>query len=266
MRLATKKNWKKEWSSQKIETLDFDPLNLHFREQHRLFEKYVQKSDSKSVIEIGCYPGRYLHYFHKYFGYIPWGVEYVESCASHATKLLENSGVPATILHEDFFNLDLHESPDKDGWDVTISFGFVEHFDDSTEAIAKHIEITKPGGLIFISIPNHVGINGWILRKVDKPLWDLHNKMSLKDLEAAVQRAGGAEILHASYIGHMGFAASKLWPAVRTRFGSAFPLFRTPGWLMERMAQWILPNNRWISPKAVVVLRKKMPYSVDDEA
>ncbi len=167
-------------------------------------------------------------------------------------------------MNEDFFNLDLRESHTKDGWDVTISFGFVEHFDDSTGAIAKQIEITRPGGLIFVSIPNHAGINGWILRKVDKPLWDQHNKMSLKDLEEAVRRAGGADVLHSSYVGHMGFAPSKLWPAMRARLGPIFPLIRAPFWLMERAAQWVLPNNRWTSPTAVIVLRKKYSSMVDD--
>ena len=257
MRLTTKDHWEKVWTAKEITAIEFDPLLPNFRERHQLFEKYIPKSTNGTVMEIGAYPGRYLHYFHKYFQYMPWGVEYVETNALHAVRLLENNGVFATILNKDFFTLDPQESPTGDGWNITMSFGFIEHFDDSTEVITKHIEVTRAGGIIILSVPNHAGINGWILHKIDKELWDQHNKMSLKDMQIAVKKAGGSEVLYAGYVGHLGFGPSNLWPAVRERFGAAYPLIRAPVWVIERLAQWIVPNNRWTSPDTIMILSKE---------
>ncbi|MCK5384427.1 MAG: class I SAM-dependent methyltransferase [Alphaproteobacteria bacterium] len=256
MDLCSKKQWRKNWSKQKRNSLSFDPDKPLFREQHKLFNKYIPQDQHGHMLEVGAYPGTYLRYFYDYFGYKPSGVEYVKSCASEAAKLLKKEGVPGTILHRDFFTMDLNDSPAKEGWDLTVSFGFVEHFEDSTDAVAKHIELTRYGGLIIISIPNHAGFNGWILKRIDKEKWKQHNKMSLRSLVDAVQRSGKNEVLYSGYVGHIGFWNTGLYSLIHKRYRKLYPFVRAPLWLIESLGQWCVPNNRWTSPNSLVILRK----------
>ncbi len=256
MKLSTKQQWEERRSKQDKARLSFNPWQPMFRERHKLFKKYIPRVEKGTMLEVGAYPGTYLRYFYEYFGYTPWGVEYVESSAKKAVSLLKAEGVPGVILNRDFFELKLSEAPTAEGWDLTVSFGFVEHFDDSKDAVEKHIAVTRPGGLVIISIPNHAGFQGWIMKKVDRNKWNQHNKMSLEDLEDAVQRAGDGEIVFSGYVGRIGFWAAGLYELVRTRYSNFYPLMRAPLWLIEKIGQWIVPNNRWTSPDAVVILRK----------
>ena len=109
--------------------------------------------------------------FHEYFKFETWGIEYVESFAIHTRKLLLDMKIPGHIIIDDIFNLKADQYLESEGWDLVASFGFVEHFIDPVEAVSKHIEVACPDGLILISVPNHAGLNGKILRFVNKDLW-----------------------------------------------------------------------------------------------
>jgi len=257
MRLTTKKQWENRWVNYSASIDSLDPNKPVFRERHKLFKKFIPKAENETMIEVGAYPGTFLNYFYKYFGYKPWGVEYVERCANHATEMLRNSDIPATIICKDIFELNPNDFMEQGGWDLTVSFGFVEHFTDPTEAITKHVEITRPGGLIVISIPNHAGINGWITRKLDYEIWKQHNLMSLKDLKKIVKNEDDTNIVYSGYVGHVGFWSSNLSGFLLSKFGKAYPIIRTPLWLLENLGQWVIPNNRWTSPDSLVILRKK---------
>jgi SAM-dependent methyltransferase len=257
MRLSKKEQWESRWKESNTEALAVAINRPMFRERHKLFKKLLAEVDGGACLEVGAYPGTYVKYFYEFFGFAPWGVEYVESCAVAAEEKLRRSGVPATILAKDFFETDLGDSPSGEGWDLTVSFGFVEHFEDPVEPIAKHIELTKPGGSIVISIPNHAKLNGRVLRFVDKEKWAQHNLMSLEDLKRAVDRAGGVDVLFSGYLGRFGFWNAGVYSKIKKDYPSIYALVRSPFWLAEWSGQWLIPNNRWTSPDAIVVLRKK---------
>lgn len=256
MRLTTKKQWENRWANHSTQIINLDPKTPIFRQRHKLFKKFIPKVKDQTMIEVGAYPGTFLNYFYQYFGYKPWGVEYVEKCAKQATELLNKASIPGTIICEDFINLSPNKYVGSLGWDLTVSFGFVEHFSEPAEIIHKHMEITRPGGLIIISIPNHVGINGWILRKLDYETWKQHNQMSLNDLTNIVKSTADSNILYSGYVGHIGFWSSNLYSFLLIKFGKAYPAIRTPLWLLERIGQWLVPNNRWTSPDSLVIFRK----------
>jgi len=256
MRLSNKSQWEKRWLKVRKKSLTFDPEQPSFRETHQILNKYLPKQKTGKFLEVGAYPGKYLWYFYKYFGYEPWGVEYVESCSRLAQEMLDKEDIPAKMINDDFFNLKAKDHVDEAGWDLVASFGFVEHFDDPVDAVAKHLEVTKVGGLVIISVPNHAGWNGSIMRFVDKEKWRQHNGMSLDDLVKAFDRAGGNEIIFSDYAGHIGFWNAAVYPKLKSVFGPFYLFTRIPLLLIEKIGRWIIPNNRITSPEAIIIARK----------
>jgi len=256
LRLSNKTQWASRWNKNTISELTL-PINKPiFKERHQLFQRFLKSKEGESCLEVGAFPGTYLKYFFDFFGYQPWGVEYVESCAISAQENLNEAGVPAHVIAKDFFTLDVSDSPTGQGWDLTVSFGFVEHFEDSRDAVAKHIAMTRPGGSVVISIPNHSGINGAIMRLIDKEKWSQHNLMSLADLEDAVSRCGGVDVIFSGYVGHLGFWNAGLYSKLKNKLPKMYKFIRAPLWFVEWVGQWFIPNNRWTSPDAIVILRK----------
>lgn len=126
--------------------LKYDPNEIIFKV---LFEKYLEKGGS--CLEIGCYPGNFLIYFSKKFGYDVSGIDIVTSQMLKKTKAhLQDNGVTVNeLICQDFMKYKPSES-----YDLVCSFGFIEHFYNYEEIIVKHINLLKPGGKLIISCPN----------------------------------------------------------------------------------------------------------------
>ena len=255
-RLSKKEQWESRWSRANKSKLAFDPEQPLFRETHRILHNYLPQTDNGKFLEVGAYPGKYLWYFHKYFGYEPWGVEYVESCAHQAQEMLDSAKIPAHIIVEDFFNLDSDQYIEGKGWDLVASFGFVEHFDEPEAAVSKHLEVTRPGGMVVVSVPNHAGWNGKIMRYIDKDKWKQHNCMSLNDLVEAFNKAGHNKILFSGHAGHIGFWNACVYENAKEIMGKLYPLLRAPLWSIEKLGQWVVPNNKYSSPEILVIAKK----------
>jgi methyltransferase family protein len=52
------------------------------------------------------------------------------------------------------FNADFFEFVPAKKYDLVLSGGFAEHFDDYESVVTRHAEWTKPGGLVVIIVPN----------------------------------------------------------------------------------------------------------------
>jgi len=123
-----------------------------------IYPKYLGKKGAK-VVEIGSAPGNELVRLHKVFGLEPYGIEYSEPGVELNRSIFIHNGLePGNVIHADF----LAGQIDKrfDGFfDVVVSNGFIEHFDNPKEVVGKHINLLKKGGLLIISIPNLRGFN-----------------------------------------------------------------------------------------------------------
>jgi SAM-dependent methyltransferase len=255
-RLSNKEQWTARWSATSSHELPFNPAKPSFREIHSKIKRFIDEKDGNNCLEVGAYPGKHLWYFHKYHNLKPWGVEYVESAASRAQEMLNSAGVPAHMIVDDFFDLDPADHIDTGGWDVVASFGFVDHFDEPEVAVARHLDVTRDGGLVVISVPNHFGWNGNILKAIDPEKWQQHNGMSLPDLISAFKSAGCNDVLFSAYIGHIGFWNTALYRNAKSRMGAFYPLLRGPLWIVEKLGQWLVPNNRISSPDILIIARK----------
>ncbi|MFM2162395.1 MAG: hypothetical protein RLZZ383_1907 [Pseudomonadota bacterium] len=133
------------------------------------------------VLEVGCAPARNLLRLHRDLGIDPWGLEYTEAGVHSSRANLAAIGVaPAQVLAADLFD-DAALAPWWGTFDAVVSFGFLEHFTDPSDAVARHIRLLRPGGLLAVTIPNYRGLGGALLHALHPALLPLHNRDVMTD-------------------------------------------------------------------------------------
>lgn len=148
------------------------------------------------LLEIGAAQSRWLPYFHKQFGFAPTGLDYSEIGCERARELLVHAGVPGEVVCADLF------SPPAGllgRFDAVVSFGVVEHFDDTAGCLAALASYLKPGGRVVTTIPNMAGGLGLLQRWVDRTIFETH--VPLTDAELArAHVAAGLEVVDSGYL------------------------------------------------------------------
>ncbi|MBK7966359.1 MAG: hypothetical protein IPK10_14465 [Bacteroidetes bacterium] len=66
----------------------------------------------------------------------------------------------------------------------------MEHFNNTEEVIKKIGEFLNEDGLLITTIPNLTGITGWMQRWMNKPVYEIHKVMSLKNICTHIENAG----------------------------------------------------------------------------
>jgi SAM-dependent methyltransferase len=252
IKLSTEQHWSERWGKTEFQTLAFNPKSLHFRDLHALFQRYLPKSSNMSLLEIGCYPGGYMWYFNRFFDYQVSGIEYVEEFCKPMHEQLRRCGVAAEVFHGDILSSVL---PETKQWDVVASLGLIEHFSDSQEVIRRHLALLKPGGYLILVIPNHAGINGKILKRIDPEKYEIHNCMTYEEMQDAVEGAGSVEILDGGYYGHMGFWNTGLHATLASKNRLLSKMIRSLLWAVACLGR-LLPDSKRLSPYAALVARK----------
>jgi 2-polyprenyl-3-methyl-5-hydroxy-6-metoxy-1,4-benzoquinol methylase len=172
-----------------------------------VFPAYLPANcEGLSVLEIGSAPGKFLVRFANKFGANPYGVEYTKNGAELNRFFFKKNGIQSkNVIEADFFSNEFIESH-RHAFDIVISRGFIEHFLDVDMVVTRHIELLRPGGLLFVLIPN--------LRGVYYPWTKLFNPCQLKmhNLELmkishfqSVFNSKKLEILRCSYFGTFNF-------------------------------------------------------------
>ena len=152
------------------------------RDYYNLLSKFV--SPRSKVLDIGCAPGKTLAWAAKMQMAEVTGVDYSKNGIGLSRWLFEQMGLDGVFLCEDIFRTTLPEKT----FDLVISSGFIEHFDDPTEIIDVHIRLAKPGGVILITIPNYGGLYGRLQKFFNSDNLRLHN-MNIMSTEALKQLA-----------------------------------------------------------------------------
>jgi SAM-dependent methyltransferase len=163
------------------------------------FEKFFPGDTTLSILEIGGAPGQYLAYIAKKFHYDIHALDY--SVIGHR-KMQENFALlnlKATIYQRDLLENDFQDLP---RFDIIYSLGFVEHFLDLGLVVQKHLDLLKPGGILLIGMPNLLGINYWIINKLEPGRLTRHNlaSMSIKNWQTFEERFG-LEVIFKGYVG-----------------------------------------------------------------
>jgi 2-polyprenyl-3-methyl-5-hydroxy-6-metoxy-1,4-benzoquinol methylase len=126
--------------------------------------------DRRTVLEIGAAPGKWLSLFPQNL-YAVSGIEYSQQGIDALRRNMALLGIePLELIHGDFFEIEPRPE-----YDIVMSLGFVEHFDDPVEVIRRHVAWLKPGGALVIGVPNFTGLHGMAQRLLDMSILKAHN-------------------------------------------------------------------------------------------
>ena len=182
--------WDKNWSNADFpkpfnhqdESLD-NYVNLKI---HEYFKKTLGSKKSFSVLEIGCANSIWPIYFHQYFNADVYGLDYSEIGCEKSRAILEYYKIPAKVYCADLFSPvpELHQK-----FDLVVSFGVVEHFEDTMNCLKSCAAFVKSGGLLLTLIPNIPSIIGLIQKHIDRAVYDVHVPLTKKMLIKAHKKA-----------------------------------------------------------------------------
>jgi len=164
-------------------------------EQHPVLAKFLSKAGGGDAIEIGCGSGNYMVYIAKEFGYRISGLDYSNNM-EYVRANLELNG----IRYGDLFNVDFFDFRPSKKYDLVLSGGFVEHFDDYEGVVRKHAELAKPGGMVVIIVPNLTHIH-WVLCSICDPKTLRVHRFPLmhRDVLRKTLEKSGLEVIHCEY-------------------------------------------------------------------
>lgn len=162
-----------------------------------LFHQYLPKNREFELLELGCAPGRWLHYFNSEFGYRVTGLDSSPAGIKITKENLDYLGVRGEVILGDAFDYKFNRQ-----FDVVFSFGLIEHFDPPVEIVKKHLDLVNRGGYLVLAVPN-------IKESFYKPLQYLCNPKNMEGylhiskerLQKFFTAKNGAEILFCDYIG-----------------------------------------------------------------
>ena len=262
---AGKAYWDAIWSTPADSLQAVDPRTRSIwgyrdRQFHQIFADLFARRNGQSaaLMEIGCARSVWLPYFAREFRFSVFGLDYSERGAREAREVLEGNGVDGSIACTDLF-----QPPA--GWlekfDVVVSFGVMEHFQDTANALHGAGAYLKPGGLMITEIPNLVGINGWLQRLVNKPVFDIHIPMSTDTL-AAQHRAAGLDVLKCEYVvapdfgvlNLAGLQQNLIW-RIKDRLLFALRLFTGFAWWLDQKIGPVSPGR--LSAGFVICIARK---------
>ncbi len=224
-----------------------------------IYPKYLPKSETMKVIEIGCAPGKHIISMHKRYGYIPYGVEYSEAGCDITRDNFKKEGLPPeNIIHADFLDKDFQEK-NSHAYDVVVSLGFIEHFDDASGIVGDHIKLLSDKGYLVVLIPNLSGINYYLLKFLNPESLSGHNTsiMNKKSFEALFENKD-LDHMYCDYIGLLSFGllnTDKKWKYYLWR---VLLIVQRPFDMLQRvlLGSHAL-KSRYSSPYLLYVGRKK---------
>ncbi|HCO95683.1 MAG TPA: hypothetical protein DIU00_17345 [Phycisphaerales bacterium] len=197
-RLTEKKYWEDRWDRTRLPAI-VEPTTKHpvRKEIIRIFKNFLPMKEL-SIIEIGGAPGKYLAYLSKYHGYETSIIDYSEIGCQKTRENFDLLGLNVNIYNRDFFG-DFSDIP---RFDVVLSMGFIEHFNDLDDVFRRHVNLLQKNGFLVIGVPNYSGISQKVLSRTAPDMLSRHNldAMDLKNW-SILETTYGLIPLFKGYIG-----------------------------------------------------------------
>ncbi len=263
---AGKTYWDRLWDTtslprplypEKREVTAFWDNYVNWRTHHYLVSVFGRDATSgKRLLEIGCARSVWLPYFASQFGMQVSGLDYSEIGCDSARRILEREKIKGDIIQADLF-----DPPERciGAYDYVISFGVLEHFKNTDSALASIKNFLKPGGVLITNIPNLKGLPGWLQKRLDREVYDIHVPMSNVDLIRS-HKENGFNIIDCRY-----FLFLNLGVLVYDRYRNQllYPFLHKSivrltklCWVFEDKLPWLFRPNRFTSPYIYCVAQK----------
>ncbi len=187
--LTDRRFWTRYWESKTDLIFPVGPDYLF----HKQLEAIVSAKGVKSAIELGGFPGYYSIFLKKYLGAETTLLDYFVHPGILGELLEANQLTTADVqvIETDLFSY----TPERQ-YDLVLSCGLIEHFQDTRDILSRHVQFMKPGGSLFITLPNFRGVNGWVQKTFDRENYDKHHiaSMDLELLETAARDLGLVDV------------------------------------------------------------------------
>jgi 2-polyprenyl-3-methyl-5-hydroxy-6-metoxy-1,4-benzoquinol methylase len=264
--IAGENYWTEEWNSS-FERKGEDERDRGWRNHvtlqfDELFAKYLPDARAAGrqlrVTEIGCARSRWLPYFARRFGATVGGLDYSVLGCEQAREVLAAAGLQGDIVHGDLFAPPAQMVAASD---VVLSWGLVEHFEDTANVVGALEKFVRPGGLLVTVIPNMTGSIGRVQRWLNERIFKLHVLIDREQLAAAFRGRAGEILFNDYYVacnywtvnpGKAPDTRTGVWPRLAFR---VLTLFTVAIWLLERTLRVRLPATRQFSPYIVNIWR-----------
>ncbi len=204
MRLTTKAYWDARYRPVvRPRRAVADPRRSYFADEFlRVIDPHLRNATGERpvrLLEMGCGNSTWLPYFAVNRNYRVAGVDYSEQGCRMAEANLAATGSAGQIYCCDFNNL---RAEFMASYDVVLSLGVVEHFDNTAEIVGRFAACLAPGGLIITLVPNMTGAMGYLQKVVDHKVYAFHVPLD-KDLLAQSHVANGLTVRTAAYFGFL---------------------------------------------------------------
>lgn len=250
VKLTDEQLWDTVWEGYALPQVIKSAVNPGYIDRlDELFHRYLPVDNKLSMIELGCAPGRWLHYFANEFQYKANGLESSQYGIEITKKNLNLLGVNVALDQADL----LTYSPDRQ-FDVVFSFGLVEHFSPPFEAIQKHLELAKSGGLVVIGVPNlKKAIYGFCQKIIEPQILKAHVNISPEELRDALHDS--IDIYFCDYVGVLNFFLLYIPASKRLAYKAVFWVQVTTDKIVKALR--IKRESRFFSPYIFIIGRKK---------
>lgn len=244
--LTDKQFWADYWESKK--GLAFPvPANYTF---HQLFKQVINKDNIKTAVELGGFPGYYAIFLKKYFGLDTTLFDFFvhEPVLNEVLTANQLTRQDIGVIEGDLFNYQPEQQ-----YDLVLSCGLIEHFNDTKDIIARHLTFLKPGGTLLITLPNFTGANGWVQRKFDPDNYSKHNISSMNPkLLAQVSRELGLKDVQSFHYGRF-----SVWLENKAQQRTAVKALVKAIWVAGKLLTKIIPvESKNLSPYIVLIAKK----------
>jgi SAM-dependent methyltransferase len=140
-----------------------------------ILPRHVPRMNGAAAVEIGSAPGDYIVRFSQNHDCVPYGIEYSEVGVELNRQVFSRHGFdPDNVIQADVFS-DEFSRRYQERFDVVLSKGFIEHFEDVRPVIDRHMTLLKPGGYLIVTVPNLRGANNPLARLFDEKAVPRHN-------------------------------------------------------------------------------------------
>ncbi|QPH38166.1 class I SAM-dependent methyltransferase [Pedobacter endophyticus] len=239
--------WANYWENKKNIAIKL-PQNYLF---HQQLAEIIEQNKVNTAIELGGFPGYYAVFLKKYFGLDITLLDYFIH-PPVVNELLKKNGLTEKDIH--IIETDLFNYQPEQQYDLVLSCGLIEHFNDTADIINRHIAFVKPGGTLFITLPNFKAVNGWFQKTFDKENYDKHNidSMNPELLKSICEKAGLKEV-KAGYFGRF-----SIWLENENQKSMPTRLFKKAVWLTGKVFTKIIPfESKSLSPYIILVAKKQ---------
>lgn len=264
---AGEQYWSKLWSEsdlpRPVDPADTGLRNYLRRRFIRYFDEHFLRADARgaSLLEVGCARSVWPSYFAQVHGLTVAGLDYSPVGCEQSRAMFRRDGIAGEVVEGDLF---APPAALLDRFDYLLSFGVVEHFEDTAGAIRSMARMLRPGGRMFTLIPNQIGLMGSVQKRLDRRFFDMHVPLDEPALRHAHERAG-LRVLDSRYfmstnfgvLNHSTFDRESTSARIRALVRSGFVAGSAATWAFEAATAVELPATRALSPYAVTVAERQ---------